>query len=186
MTALADRPSASGLTLQPQPGPDRSTIAIAPFASGAASERLDRYLTIDLAGVERWQQPAFVSYLETVLNDLLRLDDGWDGRRARAIRREAVESTVRVLSSLMTETSAPPQLFPLPDGGIQAEWHVGGSSIEAEIDGNGEAHVLALTADGATIAEGEVPIGEPDPQLLLARHFLQLLSARLPQTRVGV
>jgi hypothetical protein len=137
-----------------------------------------RRLTIDLPGTERWRRPPFVAYVEAGLNSLLELRDGWDGRRARAITIPAVQSTVQVLAALMNEASAPPQFFPLPDGGIQVEWHVGGNDIEVEIDSGGEAHVIAQTSDGADVTEG---IATPDrPEVLSsAREFLQLLSARL-------
>lgn len=179
MSAIADRPVGSGLTLRPLPEPRQSTIAIGPYLSTAAAEGLVRRVTIDLAGIERWQRPAFVQYIEAELNGLLDLRAGWDGRRAHAITIPATEATVRVLASLMDETSAPPQLFPLPDGGLQVEWHVGGNSVEVEIDASGEAHVLARTHDGATVADGVIALGEPDAQLLATRAFLQALSTRL-------
>lgn len=113
------------------------------------------------------------------LNSLLDLRDGWDGHRAHAVTIPATEATVRVLASLMDETSAPPQLFPLPDGGLQIEWHVGGNSIEVEIDAGGEPCVLARTHDGATVADGVIALGEPDAQLLATRGFLRALSTRL-------
>ena len=138
-----------------------------------------RRLTIDLAGVERWQRPAFVQYIEAELNSLLELRDGWDGRRACAITLSATEATIRLLAALMDETAAPPQFFPLPDGGLQVEWHVGGNSIEVEVDAQGEPHLLARASDGTTIVEGVIALGEPNPQLLMARNFLQGLSARL-------
>jgi hypothetical protein len=179
MTALADHPAASGLTLRPLPEPGRSTIGIAPYLPLAGAAEPTRRLTIDLAGVERWQRPAFVQYIEAELNSLLELRAGWDGRRARAITLLATEATVRVLASLMNDTSAPPQLFPLPDGGLQVEWHVGGNSIEVETDASGEPHLLARASDGTMIAEGAIVLGEPDAQLLTTRNFLQGLSQRL-------
>src|SRR5579875_3968160 len=114
MSALADRPAASSLTLRPLPQPERSTIAVAPYLPADRASQPLRRLTLDVAGVERWQRPALVQYIESQLNDLLELRDGWDGRRARAITLAATEATVRLLAALMDESTAPPQFFPLP------------------------------------------------------------------------
>ncbi len=178
MTALADRPL-SGLTLRPLPDPEGSSIATGPYPASTGSLESKRHLTIDVGGAERWQRPALVQYVEAELNALLELSDGWDGRRAHAVTIPAIQATVHVLAVVTNETSAPPQLFPLPDGGIQVEWHVGGNSIEIEIDAEGEPHVLAQTSDGETIVEGVIALEQADARLLEARNFLQTLSARL-------
>jgi len=178
MSALADRPALS-LTQRPLPEPPRSTIAVAPYLPADSNSQPARRLTIDLAVVERWQRPALVQYIESKLNELLELRDGWDGRSARAVTVPVAEATVRLLAALMDESTAPPQFFPLPDGGLQVEWHVGGNSVEVEVDAQGEPHLLASTSDGTVIVEGVVALGEPDPRLLTARRFLQRLSARL-------
>lgn len=178
-SALADYPAASSLTQRPLPEPERSTIAITPYLPADRASQPARRLTIDVSGVERWQRPAFVQYIESKLNELLKLRDGWDGRRARAVTVSAAEATVRLLAALMDESTAPAQFFPLPDGGLQVEWHVGGNSVEVEVDAQGEPHLLASTSDGTTIVEGVIALGEPDPRLLMARRFLQRLSAQL-------
>jgi hypothetical protein len=183
MSALADRPVASGLTLRPLPAPQLGSVAAAEQFFIDSPDTGARRLTIEVPGTERWLRPWFVEYVEAGLNGLLALPDGWDGRRGRAITIPAAQFTVQVLAVLMNDASAPPQFFPLPDGGIQAEWHVGGNHIEVEIDGNGEAHVLAQTSDGAYVTNGVVTQDDPDV-LTSARELLQVLSARL--TRVPV
>ncbi len=179
MSALADRSAATGLTLAPTPKAGHATIATGACFPIAAPGQRARRMTISVAGVEGWQRPPLVQYIEAELNQLLELRAGWDGRRARPVTLAAVKSTVRVIDSLMNDGSAPPQLFPLPDGGVQIEWHVGGNSIEVEIDGGGEAHVLAQGSAGDIVAEGMIAPGEGGAQLLAARGFLQALSARL-------
>ncbi len=186
MTVLANGPVASGLTMRPLPRPALSTVDAAERFFVSTRGQLIRRLTIQVPGTEPWSRPWFVEYVEAELNELLGLGEGWDGRRAGPITDAAVQGTIDVLAALMNETSAPPQLFPLPDGGLQVEWHVGGNDIEVEIDAGGEAHVLAETADGATVAEGVVHRGEIDARLVAARDFLQRLSARLGRVPVGV
>jgi hypothetical protein len=78
------------------------------------------------------------------INQLLLLDRGWDTRHAEPITREAVEATVWLIHWLTTPTSAVPQFFPLPDGGLAIGWRVAGDEIEIEIDAQGQAIVLAV------------------------------------------
>lgn len=182
MTLLDDRPIASGITRRPQPGPalpghDARDNVFSGDVNGS------RQVTLTVRGTPRGLRPWWVDYVEQELTHLLRLPTGWDGRRALPLEPRAVEAMVAVLSRLMDESSALPQLFPLVDGGLQAEWHVGGNHIEIEVDGAGEPHVLATTVEGETIAEGVL---EPthDRQLLdAARTFLQRLSARVAAIR---
>ena len=42
------------------------------------------------------------------------------------------------------------------------EWHVGGNHIEVEIDGEGEAHVLAQARDGTYVTDDIVTPDDPD------------------------
>lgn len=79
-------------------------------------------------------------------------------------------------------TSALPQLFPLSDGGIQAEWLVGGNSIEIEVSPYGEAFGLATTTEGDTVAEGPLDASHADTGDQV-RTFLAKLSARLSTVR---
>lgn len=186
MTILANGPVASGLTMRPLPRPALSTVEAAERFFVSTPADVSRTLTIQVPGTDPWSRPWFVEYVEAELNELLGLSEGWDGRRARPVTVAAIQGTIDVLAALMNETSAPPQLFPLPDGGLQLEWHVGGNDVEVEIDADGEAHALAETADGATVAEGVVRHGEVDPRLTAVRDFLQLLAARLARVPAGV
>lgn len=184
MSALADRPQASGLTLRPLPAPQLGSVVAAEHLFIDVPDAGARRLTIAVSGAERGVRPRFVEYVEAVLNNLLELRDGWDGRRARAITTPAVQVAVQLLATLMNDASAPPQFFPLPDGGIQVEWHVGGNHIEVEIDRDGEAHVLARASNGAYVTEGIVTQEAPEV-LSSARDFLQELSARLARVPIS-
>ncbi|MDA8045306.1 MAG: hypothetical protein M0Z30_08730 [Actinomycetota bacterium] len=80
-----------------------------------------------------------------------------------------------MLQSLLTPASVPPQFVPLPDGGVQAEWLVGGDSLEIEVSGEGEAFVFGVDADGGVAVEGD-----PDAQVLgAAARRLSYLSERV-------
>jgi hypothetical protein len=177
MSALAD-PPATGLTLQPPAAPSPS--ALTGDQPGPA-----RFVTIEVPGIPRWNRPWFVQYVEAELNALCALPERWDGHHAQPITDRAIEGTIQVLGALMDQTSPPPQLFPLPDGGIQAEWHVAGNKIEIEIEGTGDAYLLADRGDGSVVAEGVATRNDPDGAVTAAREFLRALASRLARVPAG-
>src|SRR5260370_12782284 len=113
------------------------------------------------------------------------LRPGWDGHRAKPISREALYSAVVVLAVILDENSEPPQFFPLPDGGIQFEWYAD-DQIEIEIDGAGEAHVLATATNGEVVAEGSFdPHGPSDLAAtiaMLVKNFSAHVAAERQRT----
>ena len=55
---------------------------------------------------------------------------GWDSYDAKATDRENVVRLLNYLSALMQDTSTPPVVTPLSDGGVQAEWHRQNKDLE--------------------------------------------------------
>ena len=51
------------------------------------------------------------------------MKQGWDSYNAAPTDPELVAKLLTILFALMKDSSKPPQLIPLADGGIQAEWH---------------------------------------------------------------
>lgn len=178
MTSLLDRP-ASGLTRNPQPAPPPPSLESGDDFLHRRSNGGVRHVFLEVPGQSRWARPRWLDLVEGALNQLVALPAGWDGRRAPPVSSAALESLVGLLSLLMGDRTPAPQLFPLPDGGVQAEWHVGGNSIEVEIDGEGEAHVLADRASGENLAEGGVPLDPGDAALTAVRRFLTEMSSQL-------
>jgi hypothetical protein len=121
----------------------------------------------------------FDEYLNQELNRLFALPAGWDGFSSDLVTIEAIQKAVTVLVMIADETTPAPQFFPLRDGGIQVEWHVGGNDIEVEVNGVGEAYVFAARSDGEVIADGEVGAEEQEQLLGATRTFLNELSKRL-------
>ncbi len=120
------------------------------------------------------------STIEKQLNDLLRLRPGWDGRRARPPYQAAVMRAIEVFASF-GDLAFPPQVFPLPDGGIQLEWHAG-SSVEIEVDAEGVAHVLVVDDIGEIDINEELRSG--DAVLIdRVRAVLEDLAGRLARVR---
>ncbi|MDX3114601.1 hypothetical protein [Streptomyces scabiei] len=120
--------------------------------------------------------PPHIRDMEEKINRLLALPVGWNHRGAKPVTMAAVESTIQVLLALLTPTSLPVQLFPLPDGGIQAEWHASGNSIEIEIDGNGDPFVSAENSDEEVIVEADLDATSLKGPMKETRRFLARMS----------
>lgn len=177
MSALAD-PPATGLTMQPPAVQSTSALT-------ADQPETVRSVTIEVPGMPRWKRPWFVQYVEAELNALCALPERWDGHHAQPITVSAIEGMIQVLGALMDQTSPSPQLFPLPDGGIQAEWHVDGNKVEIEIEGDGDAYLLADRRDGSVVAEGAATRDDPDGAVATTRDFLRELASRLARVPAG-
>lgn len=178
MTVLDDYAVGSGLTRKPLPRPLLPSLRAAEDFYLGTHAPPTRRVTIVTAGGEQDPLRPFYAYAERQLDQILALPDGWDGRRGVAISETAVETAVRVVASILDARSALPQFFPLPDGGVQVEWHLADNDIEIEVDGLGDAHVLAMDAEGRIVVEGS--IGPADDACIETAAFLRLLSERLP------
>lgn len=99
--------------------------------------------------------PPWLLPVERALQELFELPAGWDGRLAARVSEVAVAGCVEVLSRTMAEHSPAPQLVPLPDGGLQAEWHADGHDVEIEITGTGAVHAFAGEPDGTVRLDEE-------------------------------
>lgn len=104
--------------------------------------------------------------VERALQELIELPAGWDGRRVSRVSEAAVVGCVKVLSRAMPVESPVPQLVPLPDGGLQAEWHADG---HIEITGTGAVHAFAGEPDGTVLVDEEWD-GVPDEQRSVVVH----------------
>ena len=176
MTQLLDLPVATGSTLYPR-------LLVVPDLVSAEGFYLEgavptRQIQIRVGGPDGNPRVSWLaSYMEERINELLRLRPGWDGRRALPSTDHAVGSAIGLLFRLADDVSLPPQVFPLPDGGLQLEWHAG-ASLEVEIDPMGDAHMLATDDRGAITLNGELEPGN-ETLLALAAAMLRELSLRV-------
>lgn len=60
-----------------------------------------------------------------------------------------------------------PQLFPLPDGGVQLEWHAGANHLEVAIELDGSVSIIAESGDATSAAE-IAPALDPIPAVALS------------------
>jgi hypothetical protein len=114
----------------------------------------------------------YINHMNGKLAALLALPAGWDGQRARKVTPAAAAAVHEVIVAVMRPEFMPPAYFPLPDGGIQAEW-AAGDTITVVTDPDGQTTVVAVRADGETAAEG--PWQEHAPVL---RDMLEAMSRR--------
>jgi hypothetical protein len=91
------------------------------------------YTTLD-AGMPRWAGPVLQS-----LTERWGAQPGWDSYQAKPTNPQLVVKLLNILSGLMQDDSPPPQIIPLADGGVQAEWHNHGQDLEIVVPAEEEA-----------------------------------------------
>lgn len=126
--------------------------------------------------------PPLLSHAQGQLQSLVDLPAAWDGRRAKPVTQASVEAIVKVLvGAALDQECILPQYFPLPDGGVQIEWHADGQDIEIEADGDGSVHVFAAGPDVGTTQVDDTLTGTvADVTLLSAlRKALRQLTERV-------
>lgn len=184
MTLLEDHSVAGGPTMRPTPPPYLPGLAAAEdfYRRDLGSPRRQVRIQLFRADGSIFHF-AWVDCIEHELNTLLLLEEGWDGRRAKGITGSALDSATAILVVLMASSEGLilPQLFPLPDGGIQIEWHADGDDIEIETDAVGEAHVLATTHTGDVAVEGILAPDLSSPAMRAVADLLKSLSARVAE-----
>ena len=180
MTQLLDRPLAANATRHPSASPARSEVRAAEdfFLRSPDDEpapQITIHIDVPTATVRsRW----LAAYLQDQINPLLRLRDGWDGRHGHPLSPDAVGSVIGLLFAVVDDMVVPPQLFPLPDVGLQFEWLVAGRALEVEVDADGDAHVLATGPDGAIVINENLDPRQTGSLATLGRAVREL-SARL-------
>lgn len=125
--------------------PQHWRLQRAPLVAGldlSAQRRLRAvYLARDVSAVDLGK----LRHLSREVNRLLAMPPDWDGRGGEPVDLEIVRTAVPLIGSLAISTVAPVELFALPDGGLQAEWHLGNADVEIEFDVDGD--VVALVRD---------------------------------------
>lgn len=179
MTQLLDRPSASSSTLHVPASTTSPGLQAAEefYLWGGEGHR-----QIAIQGPHGDPRGSWLaSYMAEQINDLLQLRSGWDGDKAVPPSDAAVRSAMDLLFEVATDLTLPPQVFPLPDGGLQLEWHAG-QSVEIEVDAAGDVHVLVTDDAGVVLVNEEWTSGD---QALLrrTREAIKQLSVRLTSAR---
>lgn len=86
-----------------------------------------------------------VQWFMDAVTEMLRLTQlktAWDGDDARPVTIESLYTATRLLAYVVNKNTPSPYIFPLPDGGIQFEWHTEDIDLEIELSGNSDVIVL--------------------------------------------
>lgn len=108
------------------------------------------YTTFD-GGLPRWAGAVLQS-----LSDRWGTQPGWDSYRALPTNSQLVVKLLNILSDLMQQNYVPPQVTPLADGGVQAEWHSQGQDLEIVVTADDQPTYYYF--DRASGAEEEAEI----------------------------
>jgi len=129
------------------------------FAPGATLLPADRDLSGEVEG-----------RITHRLEALLRLGSGWDGTDAQRLDPDALVTAARVIAQAISAGLPEPELFPVPDGGVQVEWRAGPVELELEIEPSHGAVVFVCDDEqtGQQI-DGELPDDISRLALALAR-----------------
>lgn len=110
------------------------------------------------------------------ISRLLRLPRGWDGHHGETPTVIAGLVANGFIAELVIEGGPTPQITPSPDGGIDIEWLVRGTSVNVSVDPEGYVD-LGVDAEGDVLLESEFPYWAPDGwKLAEARRFLHKMS----------
>ena len=100
------------------------------------------------AGLPAWADPVLRS-----LSQRWGVKPGWDTYDAKPTAMEHIVRLLNYLSALMQNTSTPPIVTPLSDGGVQAEWHRQNQDLEIVVPADEPSRYYYYNA--ATMEEEE-------------------------------
>jgi hypothetical protein len=81
--------------------------------------------------------PAWTALALRSLSERRGLEPGWDGYDAKPTDARHAGRLFSYLFALMHDTSTPPLITPLSDGGVQAEWHGNNRDLEIVVPADG-------------------------------------------------
>jgi hypothetical protein len=83
----------------------------------------------------RVQQPnyAYKNQIIEKLQELVRLEQGWDGYKAQPVSLDNAMYAVRILETICSNATPLPDIFPGVNGDLQLEWHTEYVQIELHI-----------------------------------------------------
>ena len=132
-------------------------------SSRRASSQWSEVIPIERSG---W----FVEMATAVLR-LGKLEPNWDGSGSPPVSRVAIHQALRMLQAVALQEPPLPQVLPVPGGGVQLEWHVGGRELELEFLPDGLL-VYLVVEPGTSPEEGQSQLPRED----LVRNLVQRLA----------
>ena len=106
----------------------------------AGLQPVQRVSISDVAG--SWQGP-----VKERLEELIRLEEGWDGYAAFPVSFDNAMFAFRMLESICRPDTPAPQIVPGPSGDLQIEWHTHQGDIELWVVGPNNVHALRQVSE---------------------------------------
>lgn len=91
---------------------------------------------VTISGVDGQWQTSVMQRLE----ELIRLEEGWDGYTAFPVSFDNAMFAFRMLESICRPETLPPRIVPGPSGDLQIEWHTHQGDIELWVRGPNNVH----------------------------------------------
>ncbi len=108
--------------------------------------------------------------LDRRLDELTTLASNWDGSGAQSVDRGALRLAGAVIIQALRAGLPEPEIFPVPDGGVQIEWQAGPVELELEIECGGQVGVFVCDDEqAAQQIDGQIPEDLSRFALALAR-----------------
>ena len=101
---------------------------------------------------DRINRPPWFGAVVERLGQYLSLGEDWNGYGENAITTQAVVRTVKLLTQVAMK-GPEPAVFPMSDGGIQIEWHYGGTEIEIEVPPDDRRLSVYISLPDGTVLE---------------------------------
>lgn len=119
---------------------------------------------------------AWVESTQRQLEEVQKLNDGWDGYRAGPIRRDVICFAEAVLNQIMRPQTPAPHIAPMASSGLMMEWHTNGIDLEIEIEEPGS--LWASFEDDETKQEKEHSLAS---NLAVLQTLLDTITTRALQ-----
>lgn len=100
--------------------------------------------------------PSWIPHVFQSLSERWGDRHGWDGYDARPTSPDSVVTILNILSDVMNNDSIAPQITPLADGGVQAEWHLAGHDLEVAVSADDPPTYYHFNSEANTEDESEV------------------------------
>lgn len=98
--------------------------------------------------VNKWRESALAR-----LNELIRLECGWDGYRGAPVSFEIAHFAIQLLEVACGPETPAPQIIPGTDGDLQIEWHTQLGDVELDVRAPND--VIAWRCTASTGPDGE-------------------------------
>ena len=93
--------------------------------------------------------------------------EGWFDGDGSATDPEVVRRAQALLAAIVASGAPQPRVFPVPDGGVQAEWTVGDREISVAVEPGGGLYVISVDIRSGASQDESLAEDDPAPVLRL-------------------